>query len=619
MNVLFLYFIFNFFSLALIMSSDEDEDENFYPDCHMTWEWAVIKLKNKTNLYHRDRIDAIEKTIQTRSRQQSKRDIQNLYTLQGFFYLKWYETEDGRADLVEKSKQCFLDALKECSNENTGYKYIIYGNLYLCSKALKETAAKEKEYHEHCIMFQKEEISEYEICEMKGFMASYLHLYADGIKFTKQALELEKTPSGYFGLAIIMDRKAKARGRFSKEDNKNISNNLQKAIELDQSYYEAMLRLARIYQFLSKRARWNEKNFYRDKVVKLINQVISDVNDKPWRIVYLEECAFVLSKHDRKLGSDLYHECLRTNRSQKVLRGLGNNNFLNWRIKKYQNYKVLKKAVEYFDELIKMNNEKIFDFTTLGTFHLKACQFYKDKNRYQRQFQHHKNECQRVFKEVEAKMNKDRLDLQNRIETLYSLSMYYAEFPNRNDGENQELDILKKALVKSLEDQDEYKELISVKSTRNRLVELSSNNTGISEWEKAEVNSLLSRSKDNIPQAIEYLNQAEELGCEEPDFIEKILVQKAECYLQLLEIPATNNSSCAEDFEKAVRKIKAGSASKLSLISRYLSADQMTVKEKITILESSVKADRKDDGKIQDTVTDLLCEVKSSLKRGHIL
>ena len=96
--------------------------------------------------------------------------------------------------------------------------------------------------------------------------------------------------------------------------------------------------------------------------------------------------------------------------------------------------------------------------------------------------------------------------------------------------------------MKSLEDQDEYKELISVKSTRKRLVELSSKNAGITEWEKAEVNSLLSRSEDKTQQAIEYLRQAEELGHQNPDFVEKILVQKAECYLQLLDTAATSNS-----------------------------------------------------------------------------
>ena len=90
--------------------SVEDDEEHFNPDCHMTWEWTGKKLKNKTNLYHRDRIDAIKKTIQTRLSEKCDRDIQNLYTLQGFFYLKWYETEDGRADLVGKSKECFLDA-----------------------------------------------------------------------------------------------------------------------------------------------------------------------------------------------------------------------------------------------------------------------------------------------------------------------------------------------------------------------------------------------------------------------------------------------------------------------------------------------------------------------------
>ena len=181
----------------------------------MTWDWTVIKLKNKTNLYHRDRIDAIKKTIQTRLSEKCDRDIQNLYTLQGFFYLKWYETEDGRADLVEMSKQCFRDALEECREENTGYKYIIYGNLYLYSKALNDKTS-QKKYHKFCLEMKKEEMSDqfkYENCEMKGFTASHFHLNEESTEFNNEALQyknclLYTSPSPRDGLLSRMPSSA---------------------------------------------------------------------------------------------------------------------------------------------------------------------------------------------------------------------------------------------------------------------------------------------------------------------------------------------------------------------------------------------------------------------------
>ena len=362
------------------MSSDEDEEDLFQPECHLTWEWIKPMLKNKTDLYHRDRMDAIEKTIQTRLSQEPKRDIQNLYALQGFFYLKQYETEDGRVDLAQKSKDCLLEALGECSEENTGYKFIIYGNLYLCSKALHDEE-KQNEYRENHRRLKREGKSEYEVCEMKGFAASYLHLYEEGIKFTREALRYKQTAAGYFGLAIIMDGKAKARD-FSQEISIEISNYLQNAIEIDPMYHEAKLRLARVYGFLGKNSKENTRNFYRDKVIKLINQVKAAVRDEPWSMVYLEDCAFVLSKHDLRLGTNLYLECLSIDEeSQKALRGLGNNFFNKWNWHQRNNANKrqdhLSTVIGYFNTLVRKDNEKIFDFTRLGISILKHVSFIR--------------------------------------------------------------------------------------------------------------------------------------------------------------------------------------------------------------------------------------------------
>ena len=225
------------------MSSDEDDEEHFNPDCHLTWEWAVIKLENETNLYIRDRIAAVEKTIESQLSENSNRDIQNLYTLQGFLYLKLYKTEDGRSDLAETSKQCFLKALKKCSEENTGYKSVIYGNLYLCSKTLNEKS--QKEYHKLCLEMKKDlsDQFKYELCEMKGYLASHLHMSERGVTFKNEALSYKETASVYFGLALELQKKAGSM-IYSENDQLKIAEYLEKAIEIDPNYFTAKLRLA---------------------------------------------------------------------------------------------------------------------------------------------------------------------------------------------------------------------------------------------------------------------------------------------------------------------------------------------------------------------------------------
>ena len=338
--------------------------------CHFTWDF--MNLAKRTKLYLRDHINKIERELSSQNSEgskQKKRNFPQLYSLRGFLYVQLCQkTDEGGQELLEKAEISLMKALEECTEDNDGYRAVIYADLIHLKQKWKHENADE-EIKKYSVSENKE--NHPEVLAMKGYAASFFHCYEDAIKFYKEALEKQKTSEWVFGLALVMQR---PRVRLNNSHQRQeIEKLLKEALRLDPSYDMAKLKLA---QELWEDKATRDEN--KQDIDDLIDQVLKKPDNPPTVLV---TATTLLCEVDNRKGENALKEALaKYPNSHKISRALGTMYFERWR-KNKKNESELKLAIEYYTKGIDSESANMmasFDITTIGYFHTIAFWYYKN-------------------------------------------------------------------------------------------------------------------------------------------------------------------------------------------------------------------------------------------------
>ncbi|XP_066928938.1 uncharacterized protein [Clytia hemisphaerica] len=420
------------------------------------FKWDFVNLEKKASLYLRDRI----KSIDNESFLQNRNLPQN-YTLLGFIYSELYRrAEDAGEDLLTNAEDCFQQALNECSDGNTGYLAVIYGNLIYLNEKLKNNDASSfvKEYRKlsHHINLENNA----EVLAMKGFTASFFHAHAESINFYQKALTITKTAEWVFGLALVKMRRIRGRTDTIAE-RKEIEILLRQAMDMDPSYDMIKLKLARL--LTGKRY---EKEAHEEARTLIDQLKICKNKDK---INFMEEMAIMFKNlGEQQRALNMLEKCYRLNpKSPTTLRRLGNMYYEKWKFTRVNDH--LQKAIKYFSENVSHDSENAlpFDVIKIGKVHLDAVVFYSSQEN-GNESEVHEQKCKKWFKIAEERLVKEWYDLRNDTETCFELSKFHKYFKNLE----KEKQYLKQTLLKANEgsETDHFQELNYFKDAKNRLL-----------------------------------------------------------------------------------------------------------------------------------------------------
>ncbi|XP_066915913.1 probable DNA double-strand break repair Rad50 ATPase [Clytia hemisphaerica] len=387
----------------------------------------------------------------------------------------------GKKNLDEAEKS-LEDALKECSNNNVGYKAVIYADLiHLKNKRKENSDDLIKQYKDLLKNFIPKEPEE---LAMKGYAATLFHCYEDAIKFYKKLLSMVDNPEceWVFGLALAMQHR-QVRRKIT-ERNEDIEKNLRKAIELDPSYDMARIKLAKELWTYDEETKAKK----RSEIENLIDEVLKKT-DNPLTIRIA--AVTLLNQIDNSKGEKALKKLPE---SREVLRALGSLYFK--RFKKNTLEFNLNEAIKCFDKI--QRDAMPFDLTKLGYFHLEASWYYdreydkaeqskkhkqskqskkhkqskqSKKHKQSKQSKKHNQNCKTIMEKAENRLIKDEYDLRNNIETCYRLSQFYRHHQSNSEKEFRYLeDTLQKANEGSNE--ENLFELEVVIEAKERLLEI---------------------------------------------------------------------------------------------------------------------------------------------------
>ena len=201
--------------------------------CPFSWEWLKDNLKDKSQRYIRDRMESLEREIAYQEDDGPKRDLPRLFALKGYLTYRYAQVEGNQ--LQNDGINYFKRALKECQEQNHGYKYVIL-------KCLKHVGNDEDKKAE--ISFQQTKINFddqmliHEVYAMEAYVAGHFHLRDICMKRYEKAGN--SRAEWCFGMALVKEK------HFSQNPSSGqlwkILDSLNKAILLDDTYVEAKLK-----------------------------------------------------------------------------------------------------------------------------------------------------------------------------------------------------------------------------------------------------------------------------------------------------------------------------------------------------------------------------------------
>ena len=475
---------------------------------YFTWQWTDCTNKSKDFL--KNQIAEIEKTIKFEEIDK-KRNLPQLYALKGYLLTQVDVTIKKN---LQDAEDCFEKALKNCKENNEGYKKVIYGSLTHLQDLKVEVN-------------KKIDQSNAEVLAMQAHAAAYLQNYQEAIDFYEKALKEEKegpdkkeTPEWLFGLALALIPKNV--GRNNKFYSKKIECLLRHAIQLDDSYHLAKLKLAK--NLLISRRKYGDEEIY-----DLVNPIIdknklkeneskeneskeneskeneskeneskenelkeneskenelkeneSKENEMEIRkkVAFLEEAANVIKDLKIEKAEEIFLDCYKAiGYSQKTLRGLGVLYSELWekktRGKKQQGNEVDDEEIEkHLADAIKYLEEnatgKHFDIILIANQHRKAYEYY---NKHEpEKATYHKNKCEKLYEQLIDQLEAGEFDAKSKLDVCYRLSEFYKTF---SDGD-KEKEYLKQTLhcASKGTEEDNFEYLSFVRLAQSRLLEL---------------------------------------------------------------------------------------------------------------------------------------------------
>ena len=522
--------------------------------CHFTWEWLKDHLKIKSLRYIRDRIESLDREIESQKDEEVKRDLPRLYALKGFLAHRYAKVE-GDDELLENSKRFFEKALEECNTDNIGYKYVILNNL---KHALHQVDGNEDESGKEKIGKQLEEILENkenimverEVNAIQGYTAGHFHLRKLCIEHYQNAGR--SRAEWCFGLALV---KQKINDNFGNENGSEVLKLLDEAIDLDSSYFEAKLKKAKILFRLKE----------NEEAEKVLQEILREHSDS---LKIKEEVASAYSKRDPGMAIQLFKECYEKDSSrQKTLRGLGLSYYYLW--DKNKKIEIIDKSIIYQTELVKLkDNTKIFDQVNLADTYLKK---YKNMEMNDKNRQGVRKKINEKFNEIIKKMNDNEQEISNsEIQACYKISLFYEEFPKGD----KEVEWLKKVLEKEYHaiEEENYNPNKFIEKTKKRLEILLEEEHS----KKFEIKIWLLKSEEQFQQAIESLERKQKEPNLTDEFKQMLLEEKAACYIGWIkkkDITPEMTRDLLQVLEESINKISVGRESRLNLIFKSIPDD----------------------------------------------
>ena len=527
--------------------------------CHFTWKWLNNHLKDKSQQYILDRIESLDREIESQEDQEVKRDLPRLYVLKGFLRHRYAKVE-GYNELLEDARKLFEKALKECNTDNIGYKYVILNNLKHILQLTDgdEIESEQKKFYEN----QLEEINENkekimverEVNAIQGYAAGHFHLRKLCIEHYKKAGK--SRAEWCFGLALVKEKN----NCFSdKEKGSEVSDLLDEAINLDSSYFEAKLKKAKIL------FRQNEDK----EAENVLQEILREHSDS---LKIKEEVASAYSKRNPTMAIQLFKECYeKDNSRQKTLRGLGLLYLFLWKKdkKKIEN---IEKSIKYRTELVELkDNRKIFDNVDLADTYLKKYKKMKmnDKNR-----QRIRKEIKKIGKEINEKFNEIIEKMNNNenpnsdIQACYKISLFFKEFPKGD----KEVEWLKNVLENEFHaiEEENYKPKTIIKDAKERLETLLKEGHSKS----FEIKIWLLKSEKKFQVAIKSIEEKQKEPNLIDEFKQMLFEEKAACYIGWInEKDTTDKISLLQDLEESINKINVGRERRLNLIFKSIPDD----------------------------------------------
>ena len=510
--------------------------------CYFTWQWTDCTNKSKDFL--KNEIDEIEKTIKFEEIDK-KRNLPQLYALKGYLLTQVDVTIKKN---LQDAEDCFEKALENCKENNEGYKKVIYGSLTHLQDLKVEVN-------------KKIDQSNAEVLAMQAHAAAYLQNYQEAIDFYEKALKEEKegpdkkeTPEWLFGLALALIHKNV--GRNNKFYSEKIECLLRHAIQLDDSYHLAKLKLAK--NLLSSRKEYGDEEIFDlvnpiTKENKLKENELKENESKEneskenemeirKKVTFLEEAANVIKDfktetlRDIKKAEEIFLDCYKTKEySQKTLRGLGVLYSKLWKKKtgdkKQQGNEVDDEEIEkHLTDAIKYLEEnatgKHFDIILIANQHRKAYEYY-NKHEHEK-VTYHKKECEKLYGQLIDQLKAGKFDAKSKLEMCYKLSKFYKTF---SDGD-KEKEYLKQTLhcASKGTEEDNFEDLKCVGLAQGRLLELADGLKNDSEKYKGK--SDVFKLCGDIERSIFYLKEVVKVSGEGS---QEIKFEEAQLFLSLIK------------------------------------------------------------------------------------
>jgi len=409
-------------------SSEIPKNELELIECHFNWD--IVDLPKSLG-YFVGRIEILKSKID----EGEDRNLLQLNATAGYFTYLYYKErtrshpEDNTNEESKKEAMDYLDcALQKALNgKNVDYQLVIYGNLVHIYNDMDdyETAKKYlKQYDVINKQISKNTLSTHpEVLAMKGFALNYAKKYERAIECYSRALENEihqANPEWFLKLGFAKQRLSAGKRR-SNKDAKEIEMLYRHAIQIDDTYDYARLKLARILWETLGINGIEEINYWIDQIQ----------NDK--KIYILEETAAVLFRTCTKIPGNyarvfaLYQESEKLSKidSQKTMRGLAKYHLSQSTSMLKQNKtkknddldEDLNKAIGYYKKLTTGLNAAHYDKTKLANVYsdIHNNERYKTKLRVKYQ-----EKCDQLYRQVLNKAETESVSDKIQIWKNYS-------------------------------------------------------------------------------------------------------------------------------------------------------------------------------------------------------
>jgi hypothetical protein len=503
---------------SLNFSSQIPKNELDSIQCHFNWD--IVSLKEKSHGYFVDRIAVFDGHINGGE----TRNLAQIYAAKAFFtYMYYLEKRKANPEdhTNEENKQNAIESLA-CALEESiagdnciGYQLVIYGNLVFLYNDMKndEKALENLEcYNDLIKQFSDTAATHPEVLAMKGFAFSHAMKYEDAIDCYSEALQndiRQNNPEWLIGLGFAKQWLSTGRRRLN-EDAKEIEMLYRHAIQIDDSYDYAKLKLARIL--------WDTQNINGiDEVEYLIEQASANPMKN---VVVIEETAAVLNLTCRSKPEnyqkvfDLYRESEKIrDDSPKTLRGLARYYQRQSEIKmktrgpknkgrnKRGNHVIdddLNAAIRYLEKLTNGNNGRFYDKIDLAELYYKL--YTKECNQLT-----YKTKSENLYLQVLSGAETETVS--GKIQIWYK----YSRHRKLCEDKEGEIEYLKKVIGLACEAKEDMHGYVrEVEFAEHRLLELASKpkNLRNGEIEALELKSLVFEKWEQFDSAIFYLEKA---------------------------------------------------------------------------------------------------------------